>query len=168
MKIISKQSVILASFTTLLVLMSANTHAKIYKWTDANGQVHYTAQPPAQSKKRIKVTDIEAEIKSKAGKYRPSKTASTTTTAATDDAQSSTTDETKSEEKISGPDKQLVKYCKGQKNNIAQLRKNFRNVWIDSTGKKSKLSQEQRKEKITKIQNQMKEHCSEVKVSTNS
>ena len=58
MKIIFKKSVILSSITTLLFIASVNTHAKIYKWTDANGQTHYTATPPQQKKQRIKAEPV--------------------------------------------------------------------------------------------------------------
>jgi len=163
MKIISKKSVILTSFTTLLLVMSIQSHAKIYKWTDANGQVHYTAQPPTQKKQRIKATNIEDKIRAQAGKYRAPKKAEKT--AATDSSDTTDTDEKKSDDELSGPDKQLVKYCDGQRNNLAQLKKNFRNIWIDAKGKKTNLTQEQRKEKVAMLQNEINSNCSEVKNS---
>ncbi len=163
MKIISKKSVILTSLTTLALVMSINSHAKIYKWTDANGQVHYTAQPPAQKKLRIKATNIEDQIKAKAGKYRAPKNVEKT--AATDASTKSDSEEKKSDDELAGPDKQLVKYCDGQRNNLAQLKKNFRNIWIDAKGKKTNLTQEQRKEKVAILQNEINSNCSEVKTS---
>ena len=156
MKMISNKSVILTGITTLVLLMSVNTHAKIYKWTDANGQTHYSAQPPAQTKQKIKAENIEDKIKSHAGKYRPSKTAS---------KKSNEEGESNSDEQLSGPDKKLVKYCDSQRNNLKQLKKNFRNVWIDIKGKKTNLNQEQRKEKVSALEGQIKENCSEVKAS---
>ena len=159
MKIINKKSVILTSITTLLIL-SVNTHAKIYKWTDANGQVHYTAQPPAQTKQRtIKATNIEEQIKAKAGKYRAPK--STTKVAAKDD-DTNVDSEKKSEDDLAGPNKQLVKYCNGQRDNLKQLKKNFRNIWIDAKGKKTNLTQEQRKEKVSMLQEEIDSNCAEV------
>ena len=162
MKIINKKSVILTSMATLLIL-SVNTHAKIYKWTDANGQVHYTAQPPAQTKKRtIKATNIEDQIRAKAGKYRSPK--SLKKVAAKNPNDDSDTD-TQSDEELSGPDKQLIKYCDGQRNNLKQLKKNFRNIWIDAKGNKTALSQEQRKEKVSILQQEIDSNCAEVKIS---
>ena len=119
MKIISTRSVILTSITTLAIVMSLNAHAKIYKWTDANGQTHYTAQPPAQKKLRVKAKNIEDKIRANAGKYRPpSKTAAVAITA-------EDSDDKKSEKDLSGPNKQLVSYCDSQRNNIKQLKKEF-------------------------------------------
>ena len=164
MKIISKKSVILTSITTLVLIMSVNTQAKIYKWTDANGQTHYTAYPPKQ--KGTKATDIEDKIKAQSGKYRPS--AKTKKVASYNSSDNDNSQNDDSGEELSGPDKQLSKYCKGQRNNIKQLKKNFRNVWVGVDGKKTSLTQEQRKEKVALLQKQIDSNCSEVKVSENS
>ncbi len=34
--------------------MAAPAHAELYKWTDAQGKVHYTDQPPTQDAKQLK------------------------------------------------------------------------------------------------------------------
>ncbi len=162
MKIISKRSVILTSITTLTLVMSINAQAKIYKWTDANGQTHYTAQPPMQTKQRIKVKNIEDEIRSNAGKYRPS--ANTKTAAINTDE----SNKDKIEGKLSGPNPQLVKYCDSQRNNLKQLKKNFRNVWIDIKGKKTTLNQEQRQEKVAMLQSKLDTDCADVQPSKKS
>jgi len=162
MKIISTKSFILTSITSLALLMSVNVQAKIYKWTDANGQVHYTAQPPAQKKLRVKAKNIEDKIRANAGKYRPP---TKTKVAATD---TDDTSENKSDEKLSGPNAQLVKYCDSQRNNVKQLRKNFRNVWIDANGKKTSLDQKQRKEKVAMLEAKIKTDCSDVPATKKS
>ncbi len=157
MKIINKKSVILTSISILLMSMSLTAHAKIYKWTDANGQTHYTAQPPTQKKLRVKAKNIEDKIKANAGKYRApaqTKTSSSTTKQASA--------EDKTEEKLEGPNPQLVKYCDSQRNNIVQLKKNFRNVWIDAKGKKTTLNQEQRQEKVSMLADKIKTDCADV------
>lgn len=159
MKIITKKSVVFTSITTLaLTIGLATAQAKIYKWTDANGQIHYTAQPPVQKKLRDKATNIEDKIRANAGKYRPS--ANKQKVAANKEK---TNDDTDTE--LSGPNKKLIKYCKSQRSNVNQLKKNFRNVWIDVKGKKTTLSQEQRKKKVAELQKKIKEECSEVPTS---
>jgi len=159
MKTITKKSVILTSITTLaLAIGMTAAQAKIYKWTDANGQTHYTAQPPAQKKLRDKAKNIEDKIRAHAGKYSPSKNSPKV---ASDKEKSN--DDTDTE--LSGPNKQLVKYCKSQRNNVAQLKKNFRNVWIDTKGNKTTLNQEQRKKKVAELQSKIKSECAEVPTS---
>jgi len=152
----------LVSFTTIslaLLILSVNTQAEIYKWVDENGGVHYTAQPPVQKKKRVKSKNIEDEIKAAAGKYRPS--ADTTVTKSNDGAEKEPVKV--NGEELTGPDKKLVSYCTNQRKNLEQLKKNFRNVWIDVKGKKTNLDQEQRKEKVAYLQQRITQDCKEVK-----
>ena len=163
MKIIKAKSVILTSFTVLAIGMIVSAQAKIYKWTDANGQTHYTAQPPAEKKLRVKAKNIEDKIKANAGKYRaPQKTKAS----ASNDTDSTT--ENKTEETLAGPNPQLIKYCDNQRNNIEQLKKNFRNVWIDVSGKKTSLTQQQRQEKVAMLTEKLKTDCADVKPSKKS
>ena len=156
---ITNRKIINSSIVVLLFLMSANSQAKIYKWIDANGQTHYSAQPPKQLEKRIKVKNIENEIKSNAGKYRPSASKNLDTSSDQDEKD----ENLDLNNGLSGPDKKLVKYCVGQRNNLKQLKKNFRNVWIDAKGKKTNLTQEQRKEKVAVLKKEIDSNCSEVK-----
>jgi len=162
MKIISKKSVFLTSITTLALVMSINAQAKIYKWSDANGQTHYTALPPTQKNQRIKVENIEDEIRANAGKYRSP--ANTKTVA----INTNESNENKTEEKLSGPNPQLVKYCDSQRNNLVQLKKNFRNVWIDVKGNKTTLNQKQRQEKVAILQSKVDTDCADVQPSKKS
>lgn len=165
MKNTNIKSIILASITTYALLMSVNSSAKIYKWTDSNGQVHYSAQPPVQKEKRIKSENIEDKIRANAGKYRPpsnTKVARTTN----NDASQSSSDNTDNE--LSGPNKKLIKYCNNQRKNVKQLKKNFRNVWVDVKGNKTSLTQEQRKEKVALIESKIKTDCAEVPASKTS
>ena len=38
--------------TCIALLLALPAHAEVYKWTDANGKVHYGDQPPVSSKTR--------------------------------------------------------------------------------------------------------------------
>ena len=149
-----------ATISTTLLILSMNSSAEIYKWVDEKGSVHYTAQPPVQKKKRVKAKNIEDEIKFKAGKYRPpiANTSSKQKNSSTNEENSSA-----NPEELAGPDKKLMSYCTNQKKNLEQLRKNFRNVWIDVKGKKTCLDQEQRKEKVAYLQKRITEDCKGVK-----
>ena len=160
MKNINKKSVFLTTITTLTLILSVNAQAKIYKWTDANGQTHYSAQPPAQNTKGTKAKNIEDEIKAFAGKYRPPTKEKTSASANQDEENQS--NDSNPDEQLAGPNKQLVKYCDNQRNNLKQLRKNFRNVWIDVKGKKTNLNQEQRKEKVATLVSEISKNCAGV------
>ncbi len=141
----------LASLSTLALFLTLNTQAEIYKWTDANGNIHYSAHPPA--KQKVKSQDIEDRIRSAAGKYRaPAKTEGS-------DSETGNKSESKEEVKLSGPDQKLINSCKGLRKSEGQLQKNYRNIWEDNDGKKTLLDQKQRKEKIELIRKQIKEFC---------
>lgn len=40
-------------FVFLLVSLSFNSQAEIYKWTDSSGTIHYDDKPPLQNKKQL-------------------------------------------------------------------------------------------------------------------
>ena len=42
-------------FIVVLVLLSTSVHAKIYKWVDENGSVHFSDKPYSQDAKEVKV-----------------------------------------------------------------------------------------------------------------
>jgi hypothetical protein len=147
-----KKIITLASLSTLALFLTLNAQAEIYKWTDANGNIHYSAHPPA--KQKVKSQDIEDRIRSAAGKYRASTKSS---------SEKDSEDKSGEEVKLSGPDQKLIKSCKGLRKSEGQLQKNYRNIWIDNDGKKTLLDQKQRKEKIQLIKKQIKEFCSDVK-----
>jgi hypothetical protein len=156
MKKIIKKTIALTSIGTFALMFSTCSQAEIYKWTDENGTIHYTATPPMQKQKRIKATNIENEIRSAAGKYRPPAKGSK---AGSTDVRSTSQDDSNKDEQLAGPDKKLIKYCENQRNNLEQLKKNFRNVWIDVKGQKTNLDQEQRKQKVDYLRQRIKEDC---------
>ena len=68
-----KKPTIITLSLLALTLSITSIQAKIYKWTDANGAVHYSATPPKANKKsKIEVKDIEDKIRFAAGKPRAS------------------------------------------------------------------------------------------------
>ena len=152
-----KKIILITCISALTLTYSINTPAKIYKWTDAKGVVHYSATPPATKKK---VKNIESEIRLAAGKHRPSKTDKKE--ANTENSQKAKEEKAEGSE-LSSPDKKLIDYCKSQRNNLKSLKNNFRNVWIDPSGKKTKLNQKQRQEKVDYLKNRIEKDCDEVK-----
>ena len=136
-----------------LLLISSVAQAEIYKWKDAKGVTHYTSQKPMQQK--VKAENIEDKIRSAAGKYRPSPKKSTqkpsSTVKKSNDSDSNT--------QLSGPSAKLISYCKGQRENLVQLKQNYRNTWKDKDGKISRLDQKQRQLKVDKIQKSITKDC---------
>lgn len=137
------------SLSALFFAISTNVAtAKIYKWTDANGSVHYSATPP---KTKVKAKDIEDKILYAAGKPKyPS--------ADKAEGKSSAKNQVK-DEKLAGPGKKLIKYCKQQRTNLRKLKDNFNTRWVDSSGKTTQLTQKQRKDKVKEIKKSITTGC---------
>ncbi len=154
---LTKKIITVAAIGSLALLVNIGANAEIYKWTDAKGVVHYTANKPTQ--KKIKTENIEVKIRNAAGKYKKNANG----TAKKSPARSTSSDEgDKEKTKMAGPDAALVSYCKTQRSNLTGLQENFRNIWQGADGKKKKLNQEERKLKIDLLQKQITEDCSEV------
>jgi len=135
--------------TLALALSVTSTQAKIYKWTDANGSTHYSATPPKQQKKKTEVKDIEDEIRYAAGKpYNRSKS-----------AEKEENTSKKDDDKLAPPSEKLIKYCKSQRSNLKQLKENFNTTWVEASGKKTLLTQKQRKDKVKEIRKSIKSEC---------
>ena len=154
---LTSKFLVITAISTIMLLANVSTKAEIYKWTDAKGVTHYSAQKPTQRK--IKSKNIEDEIRSAAGKYQaPSRTASQ----ANAESESSEKGDNKKKPKLAGPSAKLVAYCKTQRKNLAGLKKNFRNSWQGKDGKKTRLDQKQRQAKVTDIQKSITQECAGV------
>ncbi len=128
--------------------------AKIYKWTDANGAVHYSATPPKSNKKsKIDVKDIEDKIRFAAGRPRTSNSNQTI------EGPVAESENKKESDKLAPPSAKLIKYCKSQRSNLKKLKDNFNTTWVSASGKKSLLSQKQRKEKVKEIRKSISTEC---------
>ncbi len=154
--ILTKKILVAAAISTGVLLTTMNTQAEIYKWTDAKGVTHYSAQKPTQQK--IKSENIEDKIRSAAGKYQASsQKASKSPKNATAKSKNTT-----AKTQLAGPSAKLVSYCKSQRKNLAQLKKNYRNIWKGKDGKTSRLDQKQRQEKVNTIQKSITAECAGV------
>lgn len=151
-KIITLTGLLAVSFS---MTCSMNSHAEIYKWKDASGQVHYSATPPTH--KKAKAENIEAKIKMSAGKYKPSSKIAKKKSPEEDKEKTSDAS-SKDKNANNKPTKQLIDYCKGQRKSLKLLNNNQNITW-EQFGKKTKLSAAQRKSKIKSIKSNITEEC---------
>jgi len=151
-----KKTILITGLCALAISFSATTQAKIYKWKDSKGVVHYSATPPPQKvKTKRSIENIEDKIRFAAGKYRPSaKTASKRPTSNRESA-----NQEEKNNKLSAPSKKLVSFCKNQRKNLATLKSNYQNVWVEVDGKEQKLDQKQRQEKVNYLIKAIKDNC---------
>ena len=147
-----KKSLLIACLCVIALTISTSSQAKIYKWTDKKGVIHYSATPP-QTKQKAK--NIEDKIRFAAGKYTPKKVTSSTQRTASGKKVK------KLSSKLSSPNKKLTAYCQGQRSNLSKLKSNYRNTWIEN-GVKKNLDQSQRKQKVQQLIDSIELNCNEV------
>lgn len=136
--------------------IATSSHAEIYKWTDAKGQVHYSARPPVQ--KQENTQEIEDKILMSVGKFNPSSVKNTKTSTEAPAEDDVLAENTENKDANNKPTKQLVDYCKTQRKNL-KLLKNNKDIMWEQFGKKTSLSTAQRKAKIKKIKTEITEEC---------
>ncbi len=143
---------LLSMATVSTTVISTTAHAEIYKWTDAKGQVHYSATPP---RKKVKTKEIGTEIKMAAGKFDP---ASVKLKSDSDESEDQENDDSTQTDGKNKPTKERVAYCKTQRKNLALLNNN-KNIRWKSFGKETELNDTQRKMKMNQIKSQIASEC---------
>ena len=135
--------------------LSQVLHAKIYKWTDSNGKVHYSATPPKDT--GTKAENIEDKIKFNIGKVQPA------TTRVVPKTEKGTTQEINNKKAIDkykdDKSKARMAYCNGLKSNIHTLENN-KNVNIAEEGNLKPLSSKEKAARLAKEKSNLKKNCS--------
>ena len=144
----------------LLVLISTQTlQADIYKWTDKDGKVHYSATPPKVPQKNIE--DIEDKIKANIGKVQPKTTYKAPTSKpkeATGSASNKTANK-KTKDRYKGDRSPArVAYCNSLKNNIHTMQNN-KNGNLVKEGEKKPLTSEQVTAQLKKDKANLAKNC---------
>ncbi|MCK5812958.1 MAG: DUF4124 domain-containing protein [Cocleimonas sp.] len=140
----------LPTITTFIIALSfltvAITEAKVYQWKDESGVTHYSSTPP---RPKEKISDLRDDLRITDNKAIAHKT----------------TQETKSlnekEKKKNARSKKTKKrnYCDGQRRNLELLKRNINVKWIQN-GKSTKLSSEQRNDKLRSLEDSISNDCS--------
>ena len=143
----------------LVLLGTQVTHADIYKWTDKDGKVHYSATPPKEPQKNVE--DIEDEIKANIGKVQPSTSyqapAATTEKAAENTSKKSSEQKTKDRYK-GDRSPARVAYCNNLKNNIHTMENN-KNAKLVKEGESKPLTSEQVDSQLKKDKASLAKNC---------
>lgn len=163
------------SIVLLVLITSSMATAKIYKWTDEKGVVHYTQRPAPVGKE---ATDIERKIRIAAdlptaslkkntplqqGKYGKLATVDAKPKPKSDAKEEDTTAKTSEDEHAENSneeyEKKLREYCKKQTANLQALNSDTPIAWQDE-GKTQLLSNDERKGKIDAIEKSLQDNCS--------
>ncbi len=137
-----KLPIITTLIITLSFLVSTVTEAKIYKWKDAAGIIHYSSTPPKPSEK---ISDLKDDFRITDNKAVAHKNQQGT----------------KEENKKKARSKKTKKrdYCNGQRRNLALLKRNLKVKWIQN-GKSIELNPEQRQDKLRSLEDSINNDCS--------
>jgi hypothetical protein len=149
----------------LLMLGSANTFAAVSKWVDAQGQVHYSDQPPppeAKAETLRSTSDIEgtAGINDVTGTSQPA----AQKTIAEREAELKKAQQAKQAEADKAAQKQaaadaLKASCVNAQQNLRNLQEGVRMVEIGANGERSYMDDTQRQQRIEKTQQEISNLC---------
>lgn len=147
---------VISTASLLLLFSSALLAAPVYKWVDAQGITHFSAEPPANQKaESLNTNSFQPKV--------PEKTAAQI---ATEEAQASAKTQAEVDrevrKKIIEEEAALKKYCNDIRHNLAQLENNPR-VMAQVDGKPTRLREEERQARMTEIKNTIKERCAAIK-----
>lgn len=146
-----KQSLLISLILAGTMLLANSGHAATYKWTDAQGNVHYTQHPPAEgSYERMKVD-----------KSRPSSSEPETDTSTTSSNTAAPATSTKNnqviKEEIAKNEEIRTKNCEAAKRNLEILTVYKR--YKDKDGNVVRMDDNERAQKIEEAKQQINEFC---------
>ena len=135
--------------SVLLALSTTVSAGQIYKWVDAQGNVHFGSQPP-EGLKAAEVNPNISQPKSPAPQV-------TATPADNKDAVQEKLDQ-QAREDVAKNEAERKVYCERIRKDLAQMKANPR-VRIEDGGELRRLTEEERQERISKSEASIKENC---------
>lgn len=123
---------------------------KIYKWTDAKGQVHFGSQPPANTNAQVMGTKAISE---------PVEGEAATQAAAGTPSAPSADKKTTAKASNSSPKTKDPERCSNAKENVEKLNGYARIKVKDEDGNYRILTQEEQQQKLTEFNKAIEESC---------
>jgi hypothetical protein len=150
MNLLNKPATSLISITFILLfgmLSQSVVYAKVYKWTDANGQVHYGEQPGNTNAETVTIRQNETT------KPRPIKKVDKDS----EDETSAAKEPEMVEVKI--PAKEKRQLCQQAKGDVEAINSRGRMREINAKGEYIYLSEEQKQARISAAKKRIKKYC---------
>jgi len=154
----------------ILMLVSANAFPSLIKWVDADGQVHYSDVPPPPDAR----TKILRSTSNKSGTDSTNDTTPAESPAAGSSGEPKSAVEREAELKKAQQEKKEAAekaakeqaktdekkaYCDSLNQNLRTLQQGVRIVEVDAKGERSFLEDEQRQQRIAKVQQDISTNC---------
>jgi hypothetical protein len=146
-----------------LLLVSTNAFSALIKWLDESGQVHYSDVPPPPSANTKILRSTSKDTKNEDDSTAASPPAAGKTFAERE-AELKKTQQAKKDAADKAAKKQAdaeakKSYCAGLQQNLRGLKEGTRLVEVDANGNRSFVDDEQRQQRIAKIQQGISANC---------
>jgi hypothetical protein len=139
--------------SSLLLAMSTTAMAsQVYKWVDAQGITHFSAQPP-QGQEATSVNTATPPAKPTAEAEKP---AAPTFESIADPEQAAI--DAKVKQEVAAKEMELKKYCQDVRTTLSQLENNPR-VQMEVDGEMRRLNEKERQARISEAQKSIAENC---------
>lgn len=139
--------------SSLLLAMSATAMAsQVYKWVDAQGVTHFSAQPPQGQD----ATSVNTAAPPPKPAVAEEKKAAPTFESIADPEQAAIDEKVKQD--IAAKEVERKKYCADVRTNLSQLENNPR-VRTEVDGEVRRLSEDERQSRISEAQKAIAENC---------
>lgn len=139
--------ILTASF--LLCLSGQVMAEQIYEWKDAQGQLHYTEQPPVGVQSTlIKTGNVSSKSKASAAPKLQSQI----------DAGAQQEIDAKVKQDVAKQQAELKQYCEQLRTNLAQLENNPR-ISVEENGQVRRLGEDERQTRIADAKKALTDNC---------
>ena len=153
------------SMLVLLMMFSITAFAEVHRWVDENNKVHYSDQPPPASTKSVKLRSAsDSTIPADAGSATASSGPAAPKTIAEREAELKKAQQARKEasrkaaEEQASQEAQKAK-CSSAQQNLRALQEGMRIVEFDAKGERSFIDDQQRQQRIAKIQQDISSRC---------
>lgn len=138
--------------SSLLLAISASAMAsQVYKWVDAQGVTHFSAQPP-QGQEATSVNTAAPPPKPTVAEEKPAPTFDSIA-----DPEQAAIDE-KVKKEVAAEQAKRKQYCEDVRTNLAQLQNNPR-LRMEIDGEVRRLSEDERQSRIAETQKSISANC---------
>jgi opacity protein-like surface antigen len=142
------------AISSAFVLMGSVHAAQVYKWVDAQGVTHFSAQPPAgHAADEMKVKPAP----SLSGQSAPANSGNGTSDATNSAEQRAIERDVKQD--VREQEKKREEFCKSARTNLAQLRNNPRVMVEEGRGQMRRLTEEERQQRISEAEFSINQNC---------
>ncbi|MDO8465423.1 MAG: DUF4124 domain-containing protein [Gallionella sp.] len=149
----------------LLALTSANVFADLKKWTDADGKVHYSDQPPPANvkAKTLRTSPVAGSLMSASGVAAASAPAAPKTIAEAEaeykKAQKAKKEAAEKAAQEQAQAEEIKTVCAGLRQNLMALESGMRTQILNAKGEPAYMDDNQRQQGIAKARQDISTYC---------